>query len=277
MTLMRCVCFIGVLFLVSSCVQTPETVKEQPAEAETKEILFKRGHRLYLAQQFDSALTMHAKAVALDSAYLDPWKDMAEIHYTLALMEGGDKNPRKTQKSREARDCYMRAERLGFKNSDVYERICELSVLMEDDKTFLAYAKKNAEQYPYDRQYFNLGLAYFNAGEYQQVISSQKEAIQKFTSSSFIGSFHRQLGRAYENIDRDQTAEKTFAAGVKAVDDHMALMKKAGKTVASVDAARLQDDKTAMLLALKRLHQRYKADDKLRDVERQLKAAGHGK
>ncbi len=279
MTMTRCVLVVIALNVLASCAQTPESVKEQPStgEMQTKESLFKRGHQLYLTQQFDSALSFLSRAVSLDSAYIDPWKDIAEIQYTLALLETGDKSPRKLEKSRAARSSYIRVERLGFKDSDVYERICELSVLLEDDKTFLAYAKKNVEKYPYERQYFNVGLAYFNAGDYQNVIRTQKEATQKFPASAFIGSFYRQLGRAYEKIDRDQTAERTFATGVKVVDECLVRMRKEARLSTTADVQRLQEDKIGMLLALKRIHQRYRANDKLRDVERQLTEAGYAK
>ena len=143
------------------------------------------------------------------------------------------------------------------------------SLSLGDDKTFLTYARKSAERYPHDRQYHNLGLAYFNVGDYQSVIKTEKEAIQKFKTSSYAGSFYRQLGRAYMKIDRDQTAERTFEEGLKIIDQRLQDRR------SEEERRRMTDDRIAILLSLKRLHQTYHHDDKLKQVERQLIDAGY--
>ena len=56
-----------------------------------------------------------------------------------------------------------------------------------------------------------------------------------------------------------------------------AVVKRDGGEKKSDEYRRLNDDKIAMLLLLKRLHITYKAAEKLANVERQLSAAGYGK
>ena len=144
---------------------------------------------------------------------------------------------------------------------------------MRDPHGFLKYAKKNAELYPYDRQYYNLGVAYFGVEDWAGVLKSQREASEKFRESQYTGAYHRQMGRAYMKMDRDQTAERTLEAGVKAVDGVLAGVRKAG----SEERKRLQDDKIGMLLLLRRLHITYRESEKLAQVERQLREAGYTK
>jgi tetratricopeptide (TPR) repeat protein len=159
---------------------------------------------------------------------------------------------------------------------EVYERLCELSVALGDEQGFARYARKSAERYPYDRQYYNMGIALFGIDDWAGVVTSQKEAIDKFPRSQYVGSFYRQLGRAYEQQKRDQTAERTFTAGIQVVDDRIADLKRPGSDAKSAEKIRrLTDDKIAMLLSLKKLHQTYKASEKLEQVERQLREAGY--
>lgn len=261
--------------LLASCASRKETSNDTPPVpvAPTKESLYRLGHQLYLAQDFDSATTMLKSAAVLDSSYIEPLNDLAALHYDLAMRASLE--AKKRELSSRSREYYIKLTRLGKSDSDVYERLCELSVILEDDRTFLTYAKKNAEKYPYDRQYHNLGLAYFNVGDYQNVIKTQKEAIEKFKSSPYLGGFFRQLGRAYEKINRDQTAERTFYAGVQSVDEYIARQAKAQEDFSSSsEFKRLVDDKIGMLVTLRKLHSTYKAMDKLGNVERQLKALG---
>jgi hypothetical protein len=109
------------------------------------------------------------------------------------------------------------------------------------------------------------------------VVKSQREASEKFRESQYTGAYYRQMGRAYMKMDRDQTAERTFAAGVQAIDAVMAEVKKSGGGTASAEYGRLQDDKIGMLLLLKRLHITYREAEKLAQVERQLREAGYSK
>jgi hypothetical protein len=147
--------------------------------------------------------------------------------------------------------------------------------MLNDDKTFLKYAKKNADAYPYDRQHYNLSVGYANVEDWNNLVSLTKKAIDKFKDSQYIGSFYRQLGRAYTKIGRDQTAEKTFYTGLNAVDNKVAELRKLNAEYkSSPEYARLKDDKVGMLVSLKNLHTTYKATDKLADVERKLKELG---
>ena len=263
--------------LLAGCGPAKETTTAPPPPPApvTVETLVREGQRLYAARELDSASTAFAGALRLDSTYLPALQQMALLQYDIVMAEQ-QKSERRLRASRAARDAYERLERQGVSESDVYERICELSVLLEDNRTFLRYAKKNAEKYPFDRQYYNLGLAYVEAGEYAGAIKTLKEATEKFSSSMYIGGFYRQLGKAYSGIDRDQTAERTYTAGLKVVEKRLELLGAATGSP-SPERRRLVDDKMAMLLALKKLHQTYKQTDKLREVERQLKEAGYDK
>lgn len=243
-----------------------------------KETLYTAGHRFMVARNLDSAGVYFRKVLGLDSAHMQALRGLADIGYDIAMMERQGDSHRFREASEQSRSCYVRLEQQGETDSDVYERLCELSVLLEDDKTFLTYAKKNAEKYPFDRQYYNLGLAYFNVADYAAVIATQKDAVVKFESSPFIGGFYRQLGRAYTKVDRDQTAERTFIAGVKAVDDYVARMKKNDPGFPETpEYKRLADDKIGMLLLLRKLHHIYKDKEKLKRVEKQLQEAGYEK
>ena len=263
------------VLLLSACGPSTESSKNEesiPGIA-TKEMLYKRGHQLYLQQNLDSAQAALQQALALDANYQDVLADLAPLHYELAMRTDAAK--KKNELLRRSREYYVKLESFGTRESDLYERICEIANVLNDDKTFLKYAKKNADAYPYDRQYYNLSVAYFNVGDYANVMKSMKEAVGKFQSSTFIGSFYRQLGRAYMKIDRDQTAEKTFYSGLSAVDMKMAELRKANTEYkTSADYARLRDDKVGMLISLKNLHTTYKATAKLAEVEKKLKELG---
>jgi len=266
---------VALLGLIVSCGPAPETVKPTTV-IEEKEAMYHRGHQFYLEQEFDSAQVMLKMAVALDVSYVPPLTDLAQMHYDLGMREAGEKNPKRLEQFKKARDYFATIDALGSKGSDLYERLCELSFALDDDRAYLKYAKKNAEAYPYDRQYFNLGSAYFMTGEYQNVIKTQKEAIERFKGSPYGGSFYRQLGRAYMKMDRDQTAERTFDTGIKTVDAAISELKKTNSDYKASDAfRRLMDDKVGMLVSLKGLHQTYRATEKLKQVERQLQEVGY--
>ncbi len=269
-------CFVSITLLLAACGSTPEATKiETPPTPElvTKEALFRRGHMLYMQQNLDSAHALLSQALSMDPAYNEAIADLAPLSYDLAMRSDAAK--KKNELLRKSRDYYVRLESLGPKESDTYERLCEIANLLNDDKTFLKYAKKNAEAYPYDRQYYNLGVAYFNVNDFNGAIKAMKEATEKFKSSSYIGSFYRQLGRAYMKIERDQTAEKVFYTGLKATDNKVANLRKSNAAYkTSADYARLKDDKIGMLISLKNLHTTYKAADKLEEVEKKLKELG---
>lgn len=266
----------GIVLGLQSCGPGGET--SRPVIPESTEHIYQRGHQLYLEMRLDSAANVLKLAASRDSAYLPPVTDLASLYYDLAMKEDGETNPRRLELLRASRSYFAKIEARGVRESNVYERLCEISLTLNDSKSFLKYAKKNVELYPYDRQYYNLGVAYFEAEDYNGVIRSQKEASEKFKQSFYVGGFYRQMGRAYGKIGRDQTAERTFTTGVLAVDVRLAELRKSGGDYRMGDGyRRLIDDKIGMLLALKKLHQTYKEPEKLERVERQLKEAGYTK
>jgi len=272
---MRCrIALVPALFLLS-CGPSTESRRTDSATptVATKETLYQQGHRFYLQRQLDSAHALLSRAVTMDPNYRDALADLAPLQYDLAMREPSPKT--KTGLLRNSRDTYMKLESLGVTESDIYERLCEIATALNDDKTFLKFAKRNAEQFPYDRQYYNLTVAYFNVEDYTNAIKVCKEAIEKFPSSPFIGTYYRQLGRAYMKVDRDQTAEKTFYAGLSVIDNRIAELRKTNPAFATSDEyARFKDDKIGILISLKNLHTTYKALDKLANVERKLKELG---
>jgi tetratricopeptide (TPR) repeat protein len=264
-----------VVLVLPSCKPSEET--GQPARIATKEDFFREGHRLFLLRERDSAEVLLRQVVVLDSTYQPALKDLAELSYDRARdLEG--KEPRMREAAMQSALGYVaRLEAVGQTDAETYERLCELSLGLRDYRSFLRYAKRNAEKYPYDRQYYNLGIAYFEAGDFAACVKSQKEAVEKFKWSNYIGGFYRQMGRAYMKMDRDQTAERTLGTGVQAADARLAELRKAARGDTAEIVRRLADDKISMLLLLKRLHTIYRADDKLQKVEQQLKDAGYGK
>jgi tetratricopeptide (TPR) repeat protein len=262
----------------AACGPAPETAKPPTSPVNTKEEFYRLGHQFFAENNFDSAEVYLKKASTIDASYLAPLNELAEMHYTLGIQQPGEKNPKRLEHFRKSFGYFVKLESQGSKDSELYERLSELSNALNDDKALVRYAKKNAEMYPYERQYFNLGFAYFQVGDYQNVIKTQKEAIEKLKGSTFIGSFYRQLGRAYMKLDRDQTAERTFDFGVKAVDGVIAdQTNTAGNFTSTDEYRRLVDDKIGMLISLKSLHQTYGANDKLQRVDRQLKELGYTK
>ena len=213
----------------------------------------------------------------MDSSFQQPLRDLAQMQYERALLEP-DKSRKRTELLRASRAQFIRLEARGVRDADVYERVCELSSTLGDDRTFLTYAKKNADLYPYDRQVFNLARAYYDIGDFQGVIRTAKDAVEKYKESQYVGSFYRILGKAYTKIDRDQTAERILVAGLKATDARIAVCEERGRRL-PLDRClpRLHEDKVQMLLILKQLHTTYKAQDKLDQVERQLKEEGYGR
>jgi tetratricopeptide (TPR) repeat protein len=264
-------CMVVPVVILGSCGPSGESSKSG-AEG-SKEAFYQRGHHLYQTMDLESAEPELLRAVELDSTYVEPLVDLGSLSYDLGRRFDGEKNPGRLDRFRRARRFFARAEALGYRDEAAYERLSELSLALDDAHGFLAYAKKTAALFPYDRQLYNLGLAYFGVEDWQSVIKSQKEAAEKFRQSPYLGGFYRQLGRAYMKIDRDQTAERTLVTGVQAVDARLA----AKGALAADERKRLVDDKIGMLLLLKRLHTTYGAAEKLANVERQLKEAGYQK
>jgi tetratricopeptide (TPR) repeat protein len=261
-----------------SCGPASETGKVSSMIPDTKEGLYKLGHQFYVDRNYDSADVYLMRSSSADPLYAAPANDLAQMHYMLGMQHPGERDPQRLEQFRKSLKYYALLESHGSGDADIYDRLSELSSALGDNKSLAKYARKNATLYPYDRQYVNLGFAYFEAGDFENVIKCQKEAIAKFKGSTYIGSFYRQLGRAYMKIDRDQTAERTFDSGLKAADEVIAERKKSNGKFASTDEyQRLMDDKIGMLVSLKSLHQLYRAADKLQAVERQLKELGYTK
>lgn len=257
---------------LSSCRPSAE-IPKSPAEP-TKESLYAEGHQLYLTQQWDAASATLNKVLAMDTAYLPALKDVASLWYERGFAAPESSLARR-ESLRNAFGYFRQLEAAGLQESEVYERLGELSVTLNDNRSFLRYARKYAERFPYERQFYNLGLAHFEAEDYASVVRTQKEALERFPRSNYVGGFYRQMGRAYMKMGRDQTAERTLTEGVHAVERRLSEIRSTG---AGSDAVRrLTDDRVSMLLLLKKLHIIYNAQDKLQDVERQLKNAEGGK
>jgi tetratricopeptide (TPR) repeat protein len=261
--------------ILAACATPPETTQNEQPPAPDKVDLYKQGYRSYLSGDYGRAENLLIQAASLDSTYCDPFLLLGQMHYERATLHGANEAARKEGLSK-ALMYYGRVERLGNKDSEVLERLCEAAVAVDDNAAFLTYAARNARFYPYDRQYYNLSLAYFNVEDFENVITTLKEATQKFKSSNYIGSFYRQLGRAYMRLSRNQTAERVFNEGLEAVDRRMraATEDDPGFTY-TPEYQRLVNDKIGMLLLLKGLHQLYKEPEKLKQVERKLRDAGY--
>jgi tetratricopeptide (TPR) repeat protein len=263
------------LTLLTGCGPTTEAPRLDSSTPGRDE-LYRAGHQLYLESQYDSAAVLLQRASMLDTGFVEPVRDLAQLHYEWA-MRAPEKSRDRLEHLRAARASFGRLDVLGDRSSDVYERLCEISIALNDDRSFVRYAKKNADLYPYDRQFFNLARAYFEVEDYQNVIKSTKGSIDRFKGSPYVTSFYRLLGRSYMKIDRDQTAEKTLVVGVKEADARLAELRRQGMGQGNDQWRRAHDDKINMLLALKQLHTTYHADEKLRQVERQLKEEGYDK
>ena len=262
---------LGVLLI--SC-GTPDVTRESATSTArtSRDLLYREGHQLYMTGNLDSARTVLREVLQLDSTHVEALTDLGMLHYDLALAQKPGESKAKILNLREARGYLARAERVGTPDDAVYERLCQISLALDDDRSFLTYARKSAERFPFERQYYNLGLAYFGVGDYQNVVKSQKEAIQKFPQSQYLGGYYRQLGRAYMKIDRDQTAQRNLETGLSAIDARFtAEVKEHGST--SDAARRLADDRRAILQLLRQLYQTYHFDDKLKNVDRLLNEA----
>jgi tetratricopeptide (TPR) repeat protein len=260
----------GAVFLIGGCSVPRETAV--PPAPETSESLYQEGHRLYTLQNYDSAAVLFQRSLGEDSSYVPALSGLAMLYYDRGTQKTGQSDSSQRTYLTKSFYYFAKSEALGSHEAGVYDRLCEIAVQLDDVGSFLRYAEKYAEAYPYDRQYYNLGLAYFDAGEYRKAIESQKEALQKFPESLYAGSFSRLLGQAYMKVDRYQTAQRVFASGVELIDKRLA---QPGISVesrhASDEAARMKEDQVSMLRSLRYLYRIYKEEEKLRQVERRLK------
>jgi len=255
--------------LLASCAGPGGTATEAPLSAASA---YARGHRLFATGRPVEAEADLRRAAALDSTMADPLVDLGAIYRERG---GGEKDAAKRADDfREARGFLARAEELGYADAEGYDRLCEICTELHDAHGFLKYAKKNAERYPYDRQYYNLGVAYGELEDWQAVVRSQRDAAEKFRQSPYTAAFYRQMGRAYMKMDRDQTAERTLEAGMQAADARIAAVRKVSSGTAAEELRRLQEDRIGILMLLKRLYTVYRETDKLAQAERLLKDAG---
>jgi tetratricopeptide (TPR) repeat protein len=270
---------VGVVLLaafVAGCGPTAETPRSESPAPMTRDQVYRIGHQLYMESRYDTASVLLQQAVVMDSSFVDAVRDLAQLHYEWA-MRAGEKSRERTEHLKASRTHFVRLERLGDHSSDTYERLCEISMTLNDDRSFVRYAKKNAELYPYDRQFYNLARAYFEVEDYQAAIKSAKESIERFKNSPYVTTYYRLLGRSYMKIGRDQTAERTLVSGVTEANARLKELRKQGPAHSNDLWQRAHDDKINMLLALKQLHTTYRANDKLGKVEEQLKEEGYVK
>jgi tetratricopeptide (TPR) repeat protein len=263
------------LAVVAGCGPSGETARTPLAD--TPEALYRVGHAYYLERNLDSAAATLTRAYALDSTSVPLIKDLADVHFELGMRFADEKDPRRLAQFRRSRGYLARLEALGSRESELYERLCELSAALDDSRSFLKWAKKNAEKYPYDRQTYNLGIALYENGEYATVVKTMKEAVEKFKASPYIGGYYRQMGLAYMKMDRDQTATKTFETGLVIVDRRLADARNSGSDPNLPDLRRLADDRVGMLVSLRKIYQIYKETANLERVQRLLREAGYMK
>jgi tetratricopeptide (TPR) repeat protein len=257
------------LLLASCSTGEKVAVTPQPSGEETIGSLELRGHQFYQIGQYDSASAVLQRLLKLDPRNSQALRDIGSLHFELALREQNQKSPSRLEHLRTARRYFADLERQGEHDLELLDLLCETSLALGDNKGFLTYAKKSVGEYPLDRQYHNLGLAYFNVGDYQNAINVEKDAIEKFRGSGYVSSFYRLLGRAYMKVDRDQTAERILEEGLRVVEERLE-----GQT-SQEEYRRMADDRTGILVSLKRLYQTYHKDEKLKQVDRKLLDAGY--
>ncbi|HUI11195.1 MAG TPA: hypothetical protein VL221_12770 [Bacteroidota bacterium] len=268
-TMRRALVAFAAACMLSSCGGSGGSSSDVPLTAASA---FARGHRLYETGHPVEAEPDLRRAAALDSTMADPLVDLGSIYYERGSQEQAP--TRRDDDFREARSFLARADELGYAEAAGYDRLCELCSELHDARGFLKYARKSVDRYPYDRQYYNLGVAYADVEDWPAVVKSQREAAEKFRQSQYVAAYYRQLGRAYMKMDRDQTAERTLEAGLPAVDARIAAVRKGAQGSAPGELKRLQEDRVGMLTLLKRLYSVYKEADKLSQVERLLAEAG---
>jgi tetratricopeptide (TPR) repeat protein len=260
------------IVLAGCAASSPEVPKPGPAKA-TRESLFGKGHRFYVEGQADSAAIYLKESLRLDSTYLPPLEDLTMIHYNHA-MANAIPDAQRRDDFQSALHYAIRMEEHGKTDAATYELITELSNTLGQDDTFLLYARKYMERHPGDRQAYTFGLASARAGDHPAVIRSQKEAIEQWPYSAYIGGFYRLLGESYFAIDRQQTAERTFAEGVKVVDRRILDGRNNDPEFEATMLGRLNESRTAMLSGLRKIYRLHGEDKKLQEVEVLLKDSG---
>jgi tetratricopeptide (TPR) repeat protein len=238
----------------------------------TKEMLYTRGHQRYLVGEYDSAAVLLRAALDMDSSYVDPVSDLAQLYFDRGMIDTTVSPDRMSDLRRSFR-YYGQLERTGRQDAETYDRLGALALALNDNAGFLTYAKENTDRFPFDRQYFNLGVAYYKAGDFQASIRVLKEATEKFQDSEYIGGMYRQLGKSYMSVDRNQTAERVLYEGL-AVADRMIAGKRHGENEDG-SVARLTGDRIGILLSLKGLHTLYRQTEKQARVEQLLREAGY--
>jgi tetratricopeptide (TPR) repeat protein len=263
--------------LVSSCASSVGTKESDQLPVRPRidrDSLFQKGHRFYVERDYDSAAVYYRKSLEFDSTYQPPLAGLAQLHYERAMQIEDRASPIRTTELRNSLRYCLVLETHHQHGVDLYDRLTELSYALGEKDLFLNFVKKRIAEAPDDRQYFNLGLAYGQVGDYPNVITSQKEAIEKYRFSLYIGGFYRQLGNAYMELDRQQTAERTFSTGVQVVNTRLSDIEKTEGVYLEADINRLKDDKVAMLRALRKIYRIHDQKEKLREVEHQLEAHG---
>jgi tetratricopeptide (TPR) repeat protein len=260
---------VSCALVLSSCKTSEKATGGSTSEVGMEMNLDVRGHRFYTLGNYDSASAILHRLLKMDPENKIALRDLGNMHFELAVLDKDEKSPPRVEHLQASRRYYTDLERLGEHDAELLDRLCEVSLNLGDNKSFLTYAKKSADWYPFDRQYYNLGLAYFNIGDYEGAISVEKAAIEKFRTSPYLSSYYRQLGHAYMKVDRDQTAERTFEEGMRIIN--MRLVSNPSQD----DYRRLADDRIAILLSLKRLYKTYQKEDKLNRVNRELQEAGY--
>jgi tetratricopeptide (TPR) repeat protein len=267
-------CLLVVISALVGCGSRTPAIRTEPPPPETGESLYRRGHALFAEGNSDSALVILKESLALDSTHVPSLEDLSRIHYHRAMAEPQREHPSRKKDLERAFHYAMTMERLGRHDEAHYDLLTELADLLGEDTRFLQYARKNAELHPGDRQSYVLGLACARTGDHAGVIATQKEAVRKYPISPFVGGFYRLLGEAYFDIDRQQTAERTFTEGVKVVDD---LLREIRNNQASADSStktRLSENRIAMLQSLRKIYRLHREDAKLREIDHLLNA-GH--
>jgi tetratricopeptide (TPR) repeat protein len=260
---------------VGGCSAPRDTVT--PVPKETAESLYRAGHLLYAVQDYDSAVVLLERSLEEDSTFVPAISDLASLYYDRGVEESGEGGSLRQVYLERSFGYFANIESLGKREGEVYDRLCEIAVHLGDTDAFVRYAEKYAAAYPYDRQYYNLGRAYFDASDYRKAITLQKDAVEMFPGSNYVGGFYRLLGQAYMKVDRYQTAQRVFAAGVGAVDARLSDLRDAeGYRRDSAEEVKLEDDQTSMLRSLRYLYRLYKEEQKLQEVERRLKEVDKG-
>jgi hypothetical protein len=99
--------------LLAGCGPSAETPRPVPATPPaTVDAVYRTGHRYYLEQQTDSAIVWLRRAEAMDSAFVEPLQDLAQLYFEQGL-RAGEKSRERQDSFRSARRAFARLEVLG--------------------------------------------------------------------------------------------------------------------------------------------------------------------